>query len=141
MGAGKRPSPSLTLLLAASAALVGNKAAHGDETGTGTSVGYRFNVYDEDAFSAQPVVGSPERYHVDSQQLLFTTNVSDRYSLAVNATHEVMSGSSPWYLLPGPSADKPIQIMSGASIHDHRSAVQAALTHDNGGNDTTTYSA
>jgi hypothetical protein len=140
MSAPKHPSPSLTLLLAASAALVGQKAAKADETSATQSVGYRFNVYDEDSFSGPLVIGSPERYHVDSQQLAVVTNVGERNSLSVNATHEVMSGSSPWYLIPGPN-NKPIQVLSGATIHDHRSAVSAALTHDAGGNSTTTVSA
>jgi hypothetical protein len=135
-----RPSPSLSLLLAASAALVGHKLAHADETGSGQGVSYRFNVYDEDAFSGQTVIGDPKRYHVDSQQFALVTGVGDRNTLNVNATHEVMSGSSPWYLLPGPD-NRPIQVLSGATIRDHRSAVQASLTHDAGANSTSTLSA
>ena len=65
MRVAKRPSPSLSLLLAASAALVGQKS-HADETGTAPSVGYRFNVYDEDSFSGAPVIGSDKRYHVEA---------------------------------------------------------------------------
>jgi len=140
MSAAKRPSPSLTLLLAASAALGGQKSVRADETGSTQSVGYRFNVYDEDSFSGQPVIGSPERYHVDSQQLALNTGIGDRNTLTVDATHEVMSGSSPWYVVPGPD-NKPIQVLSGATIRDHRSAVQAALTHDAGANDTTSVNA
>ena len=129
-----RPSSSLSLLLAASAALVG-KPAQADETGGAHSVGYRFNVYDEDALSAPIAEGDPRRYHVDTQQFAFDTAIGARNTLAVNAVHEVMSGSSPWYLLPGPD-HKPLEVLSGATIHDHRSAVTAALTHDAGGNDT-----
>jgi len=140
MNAAKRPSSSLTLLLAASAALGGQKSVQADETGSAQSVGYRFNVYDEDAFSGQPVIGSPERYHVDSQQFALDTGVGGRNTLDVNATHEVMSGSSPWYLVPGPG-NKPVQVLSGATIRDHRSAVQAAVTHDAGANDTTSVNA
>ena len=136
MSAGKRPSPSLSLLLAASAALVGQKA-HADETSTAPSVGYRFNVYDEDAFSGAPIIGSDKRYHVDTQQLDFSGAVGERNTLNVDATHEVMSGSSPWYSIPGPN-NKPIQVLSGATIRDHRSAINASLTHDAGGNSTTT---
>ena len=42
-----------------------------------------------------------------------------------------MSGSSPWYVLPGPG-NRPIQVMSGATIRDHRSALQAAYVLDPG---------
>ena len=136
MNTNKRPSPSLSLLLAASAALVGHKA-HADETSTAPSIGYRFNVYDEDSFSGAPVIGSDKRYHVDTQQLDYTGPVGERNTLTVDATHEVMSGSSPWYSLPGPNG-KPVQVLSGATIRDHRSAISASLMHDAGGNSTTT---
>jgi len=135
-----RPSPSLSLLLAASAALVGHEAAQADETGAAHSVGYRFNVYDEDALSAPVLEGDPRRYHVDTQQFLLDTAFGNRNTLSVSAVHEVMSGSSPWYLVPGPD-NKPLEVLSGATIRDHRSAVTASVTHDSGGNDTRTLSA
>lgn len=139
MSVNRRPSSSLTLLLAASAALTGQKA-HADETTSAPTIGYRFNVYDEDAFSGATVIGSPQRYHVDTQQLDFSSGVGDRNTLNVNAVHEVMSGSSPWYEIPGPN-NKPIQVLSGATIRDHRNAIDASLTHDAGGNSTTTIDA
>ena len=135
-----RPSPSLSLLLAAAAALLGHKPAQADETGAAHSVGYRFNVYDEDALSAPVEEGDPRRYHVDSQQFSFDSALGNRNTLNVSAVHEVMSGSSPWYLLPGPD-NKPLEVLSGATIRDHRSAMTAALTHDSGGNDTRSVSA
>jgi hypothetical protein len=136
-----RPSPSLSLLLAASAALLGQKAVQAEDAGGAHSVGYRFNVYDEDAVSAPVQEGDPRRYHVDSQQLAFDTALgSSRNTLNVTAVHEVMSGSSPWYLIPGPDG-KPLEVLSGATIRDHRSAVTATLTHDAGGNDTRSVSA
>lgn len=134
-----RPSPSLSLLLAASAALTGHNAARADETASEQYAGYRFNIYGEDALSA-PSLGDPRRYEVYSQQFLLNTPVGDRNTLSVNATHEVMSGSSPWYVIPGPD-NRPIQVLSGATIRDHRSAATVALTHDAGGNDTRTFSA
>lgn len=134
-----RPSASLSLLLAASAALLGTKPAQADDAGGTHGVGYRFNVYDEDAMSAPVAEGDPRRYHVDTQQFSLDTALGNRNTLSVNAVHEVMSGSSPWYLLPGPG-HKPLEVLSGATIHDRRSAVTAALTHDNGGNDTHTFS-
>lgn len=134
-----RPSPSLSLLLAASATLTGHAPARADETASEQYAGYRFNVYSEDALSA-PALGDPRRYEVYSQQFLLNTPIGNRNTLSVNATHEVMSGSSPWYVLPGPDG-KPIQVLSGATIRDHRSAATAAFTHDAGGNDTTSVSA
>lgn len=134
-----RPSPSLSLLLAASATLTGHTPAHADETASEQYAGYRFNVYSEDALSA-PALGDPRRYEVYSQQFLLNTPIGNRNTLSVNAAHEVMSGSSPWYVLPGPD-NRPIQVLSGATIRDHRSAATVALSHDAGGNDTSTVSA
>lgn len=136
----RRSSSSLSLLLAASAALLGHKGARADEAGGAHSVGYRFNVYDEDALSTPVAEGDPRRYHVDTQQFAADFGVGNRNTLAVNAVHEVMSGSSPWYLVPGPN-NKPLEVMSGATIRDHRSAVTAAFTHDAGNNDTTSFNA
>jgi hypothetical protein len=132
MATGK--SPSLNLLLAASAALTG--PAHAASV---QQVGLRFNVYDEDAFSGASQ-GDPRRYRVRTQQLDLATRFGERDTLRVEATHEVMSGSSPWYVVPG--ADRqPIQVLSGATIRDFRSAVTATLTRDNGGNDTHSFNA
>jgi hypothetical protein len=134
-----RSSPSLSLLLAASAALTGRAPVHADEIGSGQYAGYRFNVYGEDDLAGD-VRGDPRRYEVHSQQFLLNTPIGNRNTLSASATHEVMSGSSPWYVLPGPD-NKPIQVLSGATIRDHRNAATLALTHDAGGNDTRTVSA
>ena len=85
-------------------------------------------------------LGDPRRYRVDSQQFDLVTSAGGRDTLAFGATHEVMSGSSPWFVLPGPN-QKPIQVLSGATIRDHRTAANVAWTRDSGGNDTTTLSA
>ena len=114
------------------------------QTATGADteslVSYRFNDYDEDAYAPRPVIGSPERYGVISQQFQLATPVGADAALNATATHEVMSGSSPWYVLPGPG-NKPIQVMSGATIRDHRNAVSASWTQGTGSSGGTTYSA
>ena len=114
------------------------------QTATGADteslVSYRFNEYDEDAFAPRPVIGSPDRYGVISQQFQLATPVGTDAALSASATHEVMSGSSPWYVLPGPG-NRPIQVMSGATIRDHRSAVSASWTQGTGSSGGTTYSA
>ena len=137
MAASRPVSPSLSLLLAASAALTGT--AHADPPAT-QGVSYRFNVYDEDALSTRDSLGDPGRYRVESQQLAVALQSANGNRLRVDATHEVMSGSSPWYVLPGPDGE-PIQVLSGATIHDTRSEVNIALVDDNGGNDSRTLSA
>ena len=61
-------------------------------------------------------------------------------ALDVNATHEVMSGSSPWYVAPGPD-NRPIQVLSGATIKEHRNELRAAYTLNPGTSSSTTFSA
>src|SRR5260370_13918671 len=95
-----RPTASLTALLAAAAALVPpTPATAADETNN--RVSYRFSDYDEDALAAKNVIGDGERYRVLSQQFdLDAKFAGGAYALKLDATHEVMSGSSPWFVLP-----------------------------------------
>ncbi|MGA9334356.1 MAG: DUF3570 domain-containing protein [Rudaea sp.] len=132
------PSPSLAALLGAAAILA--PGAHAQTSaGESARASYRFNEYSEDAIDAS-AIGSPERYHVYSQQFRLDTPTGDGAALDVTATHEVMSGSSPWYVLPG--ADKrPIQVLSGATIRDHRSELRATYTTGAGTSSSTAWSA
>ncbi|HSE12313.1 MAG TPA: DUF3570 domain-containing protein [Rudaea sp.] len=107
---------------------------------TDAHVSYRFNEYDEDAFAPRPIIGSPDRYGVISQQFQLATPVGSDSALSASATHEVMSGSSPWYVVPGPG-NRPIQVMSGATIRDHRNELRASWTQGTGSSGGTTYSA
>jgi hypothetical protein len=61
-------------------------------------------------------------------------------ALDLNATHEVMSGSSPWYVVPGPG-NRPIQVLSGATIREHRNELRGAYTLNPGTSSSTTFSA
>lgn len=133
-------SPSLAALMTAAAALV--PEAHA-QTATGAEtdahVSYRFNDYSEDALGG-PVEGDPRRYHVLSQQFELATRVGSESAIDIAATHEVMSGSSPWFVLPGPG-NRPLQVLSGATIREHRNEVRAAWTKGAGTSSSTTYSA
>jgi len=137
-----RPSASLTALLGAAAALL--PAVHGSAASTDEATSrasYRFSDYDEDALAPASVIGDGKRYHVLSQELDVDTKFDNgQYGLKVNATHEVMSGSSPWFVLPDEHG-RPIQVLSGATIKDHRSALSAAFTTDPTTSTNTTYSA
>lgn len=131
-------TPSLAALLGAATILV--PAAHAQTAGGESArVSYRFNEYGEDAIDA-PAIGSTDRYHVYSQQFQLDTPVGNGSTLAVTATHEVMSGSSPWYVLPGDNG-RPVQVLSGATIRDHRSELRAAYTVGAGTSASTTWSA
>ena len=131
-------SPSLAALMGAAAALApGAHAQTVPGAESDSRVSYRFNEYGEDAF-AGTAIGSPDRYKVYSQQFQLDTRLGNRGALNVTATHEVMSGSSPWYVLPGPD-NRPIQVLSGATIREHRNEVRAAYTLDPGTSASTTF--
>jgi len=131
-------SPSLAALMGAAAALT--SAAHAQTAAEGgTTVGYRFNEYGEDSFDGA-AIGSRERYKVYSQQFQLDTRLPNNAGLDVTATHEVMSGSSPWYVLRGADA-RPVQVLSGATIREHRNELRGSYTIDPGTASSTTYSA
>lgn len=115
------PTPDrspLAALLAAAAAL--NAPAVRAEIATATSIDYRYTGYDEQPLPADRVAqGSPRRYRVDAHQVEITTPVDEQTQVAVRATHEAMSGSSPWFVLPAPGGGYR-QVMSGATIEDTR---------------------
>ncbi|HZP65860.1 MAG TPA: DUF3570 domain-containing protein [Rudaea sp.] len=138
MAAPTKLSPSLAALMSAAAAL--SPAAHAQSAAeTESHASYRFNEYGEDAFDGR-AIGSPERYEVFSQQFELDTHVGIGNRIDVGLTHEVMSGSSPWYVLPGPG-NKPVQVLSGATIREHRSEARLAYTTGADTSSATTYSA
>ena len=137
MAARRSLSPSLAALMSAAAALTQAHAQSAAESDA--HVGYRFNDYGEDGFDG-PAIGSKQRYEVYSQQFQLATRVAGG-ALDVNATHEVMSGSSPWYVLPGIGNGPPVQVLSGATIKEHRNELRAAYTLAPGTSSSTTFSA
>ena len=118
-------SKTVRTLLASSLALPGMEellAAEAPESG----VDYRYTRYDEEPLPANRLAfGDPRRYEIDSHQFRIVRNLDDSYSLELDFLHEAMSGSSPWYSMPGP--DGPLQVMSGATIRERRNQAQATL--------------
>jgi hypothetical protein len=139
MRPASRLSPSLAALMSAAATLV--PEAHA-QTASGAEseshVSYRYNDYSEDSLAPGPSLGDRDRYRVLSQQFQLATGVGSDSALNVSATHEVMSGSSPWFVLPGANG-QPIQVMSGATIQEKRNEVRAAWTQGTGSAGGTTY--
>jgi len=135
-----RPSASLSALLGAAAALLpATQAVAAESDDAVTRASYRFSDYDEDSLAPSSVIGDGKRYRVLSQAFDVATRFGDgHYGLKLDATHEVMSGSSPWYVLPDAQL-RPIQVLSGATIRDHRSALSAALTVDPAARSNTTF--
>lgn len=125
----KPPSVPLAALLAAASALETQSLRAQDDAATGDRVSYRYTEYDEDSLASPPLDGSDQRYRVRAQQFRISTKVSGRTGFVLGATQEVMSGSSPWFVVPG-NEGRPQQVMSGATIRDTRREVTASLVRD-----------
>jgi len=115
-------------LLASALALSGLGQKVAAQTLEDEQVNYRYSKYDEDALPDGLVQsGDPARYQIETHQFRLVKSIGDRYSLTFNAVHETMSGSSPWFVLPGANGT-PVQILSGATIEDKRDEFRGKLT-------------
>lgn len=90
-----------------------------------TLLDYRFSAYREGNISGGKTASgqSSERYDVDSHQFRVASKLSPKADVSADVTVETMSGASPWFVLPD-AKGRPVQVMSGASIHDFRQAIQ-----------------
>jgi len=92
---------------------------------------YRYTHYDEAPLPLDKLAfGDPRRYEIGSHQFRILKNLGDSYALELNYLHEAMSGSSPWYVVPGD--DGPLQVMSGATIRERRNQVDISLARQRG---------
>ncbi|MFT6389720.1 MAG: hypothetical protein ACJAUP_003113 [Cellvibrionaceae bacterium] len=85
---------------------------------------YRFTEYKEDDQDGV-VEGSPQRYDISIHQLSLVAPVSSQVSFNVDASTESMSGASPW-LVASDADEKPVQVMSGATIEESRDDISFA---------------
>jgi len=90
-----------------------------------TLLDYRFSAYREGNISGGKTSSgqSSQRYDVDSHQFRLASKLGARADVSADVTVETMSGASPWFVLPA-AGGRPVQVMSGASIHDFRQAIQ-----------------
>jgi len=137
------PTPdrnALTSLLAAAAAALSAPAVQA-EIAAETSIDYRRTRYDEQPLPAERLAsGSAQRYRVDAHQVEITTPVDASTQVSVRATHEAMSGSSPWFVLPAPNGAFR-QVMSGATIEDTRRELIVTMRREDAPSDAWTASA
>ena len=118
-------SKTVRSLLATSLALPGMRELLALEAPE-ESIDYRYTLYAEDPLPANLLaLGDPRRYEIESHQFRVIRNLDDTYSLEFDYLHEAMSGSSPWYAVPGP--DGPLQVMSGATIRERRNQAAVSL--------------
>lgn len=90
-----------------------------------TLLDYRFSAYREGNIPGSRTASGQgsERYDVDTHQFRIAARLGAHSDLTADATVETMSGASPWFVIPD-ATGKPVQVMSGASIHDFRQALQ-----------------
>ena len=95
-----------------------------------TLLDYRFSHYREGDISGSKTASGQgsRRYDVDSHQFHAALQLNPRTDLSADAAVEIMSGASPWFILPDANG-KPLEVMSGASIHDFRQALQLQGNH------------
>lgn len=113
-----RLSPAVAALARAALALPGVAAAE-------VQADYLFAWYREaDLPAGQNTQGRDvERYDIKSHFFSLLAPVAEN-ELGLNLVFESMSGASPWYVTPGPGG-RPLQVMSGASIREQRTAADA----------------
>ena len=120
-----RPGKALTALTTSALALPGIAgSARADAPIESASASAAFSYYKEDNLSPGKFFddggGSRDRYEVYTGQLRFDLPVAERVDVGVDLLYEEMSGASPWYVLPDNTTGERLQVMSGATIDDHR---------------------
>lgn len=92
------------------------------------SVGYRLSNYSESDLNKKDVLtGSNKRYDIDTHQFRLVAPIGDNYSASVDYQYETMSGASP-LSVAADTEGNPVLIMSGASIKEKRTDLNASLT-------------
>lgn len=131
---GTKPGTLAVLTGAALALPAISQLAQADTMPTKTEIGYRYSEYQEDDLSSEAVIiGSTDRYDVETNQFRLLAPVGEATSLKIDALYETMTGASAMGSVAGPDG-KPLLIMTGASIQDTRTDVVAELRrYDEGG--------
>ncbi len=129
MSQNNKSKRALTALTSAALAIPGlSGSVQAASVLTETLVQYKASAYREaDLDSSKLSGGSAQRYEIDSQQVRAQLPLGDRTDASIELMYETMSGASPWFILPG--QDGPVQVMSGATIHEERKDVQAKVNH------------
>jgi len=126
-GPEARKNP-LAALGAAALALPGLAgSARADAPRERFDVNYRYSYYKENNLKpSRLAAGSRDRYEIQVHQLQTVAPLTSRMDLQVDVAYETMSGASPWYVVPNTqNPDKPLQVMTGATINEERTDASA----------------
>ncbi len=90
--------------------------------------------YDEGPVAAADAASgeSESRFAIDSQRLRLAGEGA-RTRWQAGLTLESLSGASPWYAIPDAQDGRPLQVLSGASIREQRTALDVSLEHGRAG--------
>ncbi|ROH91084.1 DUF3570 domain-containing protein [Stagnimonas aquatica] len=115
-------SATLLALSQAALALPGLATADGETLQTD----YLYSRYEEASLpAARSASGSASpRFRIDTHLLRASLAVDDS-NFGLDLNYETLSGASPWFILPD-AEGRPVQVMSGASIQEQRTALQAS---------------
>src|SRR5262245_9714722 len=117
-----RPRTGVLAALTSSALFLPGIAKAQEERWT---IDYGYSHYSEAPIDSSKVaVGSTDRYEIDTHMLSLKGPVTPRMDLGIDVVEETMTGASPWYIEPDADG-KPLQVMTGASISDQRTDVNA----------------
>lgn len=128
MNKNKRNPGTLAALTGAALALPAiAQLAQASEMSTKTELGYRYSDYQEDDVEAGSVlVGTTDRYAIDTHQFKLVSPIGERTALTVDAMYETMTGASAMGVVENPQGDSML-IMTGASIKEERTDLSAEL--------------
>jgi hypothetical protein len=112
-------------------------ASHADELGSlGIEADYKYARYSEDRIPSSKVTpgGERDRYTIDVNQVHLSGPITERFKLDLDVGYEVMSGATPWYVVPNPSGGQPLQVMTGATIDEKRTdgSLKGTMLFDRG---------
>ena len=123
MAQAAKPSPWMALTSAA-LTLPAFSASVPDQVEIGIST----TAYRESDQNPQSVlVGSVQRYDININQFYLITPIGRDWGLALDLSHESMSGASPWGTVSVVGANTQL-VMSGATIEEARNELSLGIT-------------
>lgn len=106
-------------------------SANADSPPETVQADYNYAHYSEDDISSGKLApGSQgQRYEIDIHQIRMLVPVAERWDVGLDVAYETMTGATPWYIEPEAGTNRPLQVMTGATISDTRTDVLASTNY------------